>query len=88
MIEEIHFWRPEKVKFVIKLLLTIFATAILIFAVYSWTLYRQKVNDEQMDSNHQPQRMPPSTSINATNADSTNTAESSLSPMSTPANPN
>jgi hypothetical protein len=87
MLEEINFWRAEKVKFVRRLLLAIFVIVFLFFSVYSWMLYRQKVRDAQMDVNDQPQQVPSSVSLDANYPDLTNAAGSSLSPMPAPANP-
>jgi hypothetical protein len=88
MFEEFHFWRPEKVKFVTRILFTILVIAFLVFVAYGWILYQQKVKDSTMNANHQPQVTPPSTSTDANSADSTNSANSSLSPMPAPASPN
>lgn len=88
MLEEINFWRPEKVKFAAKLLVTIFVIAILIFAVYSWVLYNLKVRDSQMGSKPQPRQMPSSASADPNSGSSTNPVDTSLSPMPVQANPN
>jgi hypothetical protein len=88
MIEQFHFWSTAKLKFATKIVITILVIAFLLFVVYALVLYHQKVKDSTMESNYQPQGTPPLASVGATNADSTNAANSSLAPMSDPANPN
>jgi hypothetical protein len=88
MIEEFHFWRPEKVKFVTRIVITILLIVFLVFVAYAWILYQQKVKISTMDSNHHPQSTPSSTSVDANGTEATNPADPSLSPMTVPANPN
>jgi hypothetical protein len=84
MLEEFHFWRPEKVKFVTRILLTLLVIVFLIFATYGWILYQQKAKESTMHSEPPLPKAPPAASIDANNADATNTSSSSLSPMPPP----
>ena len=88
MIEDFHFWRPEKVKFVTRIVITILLIVFVVFVAYAWILHQQKVKVSTMDANHHPQGTPSSTSVDANGAEATNPADPSLSPMPSQANHN
>ena len=72
-IEDDQFWPAEKTRFWVYVSITIIAAAVVVFAIYAWVLYQQKIQQSEMDST--PRAVPPG------NTDvSTNVAQSSLSP--------
>jgi uncharacterized membrane protein len=86
MLEEYEFWSAKKTTFWSRVLIMILIISLLLFAWYAWTLYQEKVQHSDQNSNQQSQ--PTATPYNVGDPNSTNGPASSLSPLTSDTNLN